>query len=161
LRTALDHPARVASLTLISSAGLGSDIDEAFTRDFIAAGRRKQLEPVLAKLFVDANLVSRDMIEDLLRFKRLDGAREALTAIQAANFAGGQQGVLRSRLGELGSIPVQVIWGTEDRIIPPNHAAGLPAGIQTHLLQGAGHMPHMEQAAETTRLVDEFVTRHA
>ncbi|HYZ22684.1 MAG TPA: acetoin dehydrogenase dihydrolipoyllysine-residue acetyltransferase subunit, partial [Rhodopila sp.] len=46
LRTALDHPARVASLTLISSAGLGSDIDEAFTRDFIAAGRRKQLEPV-------------------------------------------------------------------------------------------------------------------
>ena len=161
LRTALDHPARVASLTLISSAGLGSDIDEAFTRDFIAAGRRKQLEPVLAKLFVDANLVSRDMIEDLLRFKRLDGAREALTAIQAANFAGGQQGVLRSRLGELGSIPVQVIWGTEDRIIPPNHADGLPAGIQTHLLQGAGHMPHMEQAAETIRLVDEFVTRHA
>lgn len=159
LRTALDRPAHVASVTLICPAGLGTEIDEAFTLDFITASRRKQLEPVLAKLFVDASLVSRDMMEDLLRFKRLDGAREALTAIQTANFAGGQREVLRGRLGELGDIPVQVIWGAEDRIIPPQQAEGLPAGVAVHVLPGAGHMPHMEKAADVSRLIQAFVAR--
>jgi pyruvate dehydrogenase E2 component (dihydrolipoamide acetyltransferase) len=160
LRTALDHPAHVASLTLICPAGLGEEIDEAFTRDFIAASRRKQLEPVVAKLFVDANLVSREMLEELLRFKRLDGAREALTAIQAANFEGRQREVLRDRLGELGDIPVQVIWGREDRIIPAHQAERLPANVRTHVLAGTGHMPHMEKATEVTRLVQEFVAQY-
>lgn len=160
LWTALDRPAHIASLTLICPAGLGEEIDEAFTRDFIAASRRKQLEPVLAKLFVDASLVNRDMIEDLLRFKRLDGAREALTTIQTANFEGRQREVMRERLGELGDIPVQVIWGAEDRIIPPRQAEGLPASVRTHVLSGAGHMPHMERATEVSRLLQEFVAQH-
>jgi pyruvate dehydrogenase E2 component (dihydrolipoamide acetyltransferase) len=160
LRAALDHPTQVASLTLISPAGLGGEIDEPFTRDFIAAGRRKQLEPVLAKLVVDPSLVSREMIEDVLRFKRLDGVREALTTIQAANFAGGQREVLRGRLGELGDIPVQVIWGAEDRIIPAGQAEGLPATVRVHVLPGAGHVPHMEKAPEVSRVVEEFVAEH-
>jgi pyruvate dehydrogenase E2 component (dihydrolipoamide acetyltransferase) len=157
LRVALDRNANVASLTLICPAGLGEEIDEAFTRDFIAAGRRKQLEPVLAKLFTDPSLVSRDMLEDLLRFKRLDGAQEALTRIRAANFEGEQHDVMRGRLGELGGLPVQVIWGAEDRIIPARQAEGLPAGVQVHVLPGAGHMPHIEQASKVSRLVSEFV----
>ncbi|MGD0105812.1 MAG: acetoin dehydrogenase dihydrolipoyllysine-residue acetyltransferase subunit [Rhodopila sp.] len=157
LRTALDSPSVVASLSLICPAGLGKEIDNDFTRDFITAGRRKQLEPVLAKLFVDPSLVSRDMIEDLLRFKRLDGAREALTAIRAANFEGGQHEILRERLGELGDIPVQVIWGAEDQIIPPRHAEGLPPTVRTHVLSGAGHMPHLEKASEVSRLLLEFL----
>jgi pyruvate dehydrogenase E2 component (dihydrolipoamide acetyltransferase) len=157
LRAALDHPAQVASLTLVCPAGLGEEIDPAFTADFIAASRRKQLEPVLAKLFVNADLVSRDMVEDLLRFKRLDGAREALTAIRAANFDGRQREVLRGRLGELGDIPVQVVWGAEDRIIPARHADALPATVRTHVLAGAGHMPHVERASEVSRLLADFV----
>jgi pyruvate dehydrogenase E2 component (dihydrolipoamide acetyltransferase) len=160
LHMALDHPDHVASLTLICPTGLGEEIDEAFTRDFIAASRRKQLEPVVAKLFVDANLVSHEMLEELLRFKRLDGAREALTAIQAANFEGRQREVLRDRLGELGGIPVQVIWGREDRIIPAHQAEHLPANVRTHVLAGTGHMPHMEKASEVTRLVQEFVAQY-
>ncbi len=157
LRTALDHSAHAASLTLICPAGLGEEIDAAFTGDFITASRRKQLEPVLAKLFVDPSLVSRDMIEDLLRFKRLDGAREALTAIRAANFDGQQREVLRGRLGELGDIPVQVIWGAEDRIIPARQVEGLPGVVRTHVLAKTGHMPHVERASEVSQLLLDFV----
>jgi pyruvate dehydrogenase E2 component (dihydrolipoamide acetyltransferase) len=157
IRAALDSPSHVASLTLICPAGLGEEIDDDFTRDFITAGRRKQLEPVLAKLFVDESLVSRDMMEDLLRFKRLDGAQAALTTIRAANFAGGQHDVLRGQLPQLGDTPVQVIWGEADRIIPARQAEGLPASVRTHVLAGAGHMPHLEKAAEVNRLLLEFI----
>jgi pyruvate dehydrogenase E2 component (dihydrolipoamide acetyltransferase) len=153
LRIALDHPDSVASLTLIAPAALGPDIDDDFIGDFIAAGRRKQLEPVVAKLVADPALISRDMLEDLLRFKRLDGVTQALTTIRSANFEGGQHEIMRDRLASLGNLPVQIIWGAEDRIIPPRHAEGLPPHIQVHLIPGAGHLPHMEKSAEVNRLL--------
>jgi len=157
LETALAHPARVASLSLIAPAGLGTEIDAAFIDGFINANRRKQLHEVLAKLFANPALVSRDMAEDVLKFKRLDGATQALSAIAAANFAGGRQSrLLRDRIGEIG-IPIQVIWGADDRILPAQHAQGLPHNVGVHVLAGAGHMPHMEKAAEVNRLLAALV----
>lgn len=154
LKVALEKPAHVASLTLIAPAGFGPEIDNGYVTGFIEAGRRKQLESVLGKLFHDKNLVSREMADDLLKYKRLDGVQAALKTIAAACFAGGRQAeVLRHRLGELGDIPVQVIWGEADEIITSSQAAGLPASVRTHVLPGAGHMPQMEKAAEVNRLI--------
>jgi pyruvate dehydrogenase E2 component (dihydrolipoamide acetyltransferase) len=159
LRMALEKPAQVASLTLISPAGFGEEIDGSFITEFIAAGRRRQLQPVLEKLFKNKSLVSRDMAEDLLKYKRLDGVGAALSKMAVANFADGRQKeVLRGRLAELGKIPVQVIWGAADQIIPARHAEGLPPNVRTYVLPDAGHMPQMENAAQVNRLILELVT---
>jgi pyruvate dehydrogenase E2 component (dihydrolipoamide acetyltransferase) len=158
LRTALDKPAHVASLTLISPAGFGEEIDGSYIKEFITAGRRKQMEPVLEKLFKNKGLVSRDMIEEMLKYKRLDGVAAALATVAAANFPGGRQKeVMRGRLMELGDIPVRVIWGREDELIPARHAEGLPSNIRTQILPDAGHMPQMEKAADINRLIVELV----
>lgn len=158
LRMALDTPDRVASLSLISPASLGEEIDGSFITGFIEAGRRKQLQPVLEKLFRNKSLVSRDMADDLLKYKRLDGVAAALGTVAAANFANGrQQEILRGRLAELSGLPVQIIWGDADEILPVRHAENLPAGIATHVLPGAGHMPQMEKAAEVNRLIADLV----
>ena len=159
LRLALDHPAHVASLSLIAPAGLGRDINGGFTGGLAAATKRKQLQPVLETLFADKGLVSREMTENLLRAKRLDGAQAALDAINSANFGGGQQAeVLAGRLGEL-KVPVQVLWGAKDEVIPAQHAEGLPPSVQVTVLPGAGHMPHMENAAEVNRALLDFIER--
>jgi pyruvate dehydrogenase E2 component (dihydrolipoamide acetyltransferase) len=157
LDLALNHPDRVASVTAICSAGLGPEIDMAYIDGFMAAKRRKQLQPVLEMLVADPAMVSREMIEDVLRFKRLDGAEAALNRIVDDTFAGGRQALqLTNRLGEI-AVPVQVIWGRQDRIIPVSHAEGLPAGIRVHVLADAGHMVHMEKAAEVNDLIKSFV----
>ncbi len=159
LRLALDHPARVASLTLIAPAGFGPEINAGFTSGLAAATKRKQLQTVLEALFADKGLVSRDMAENLLRAKRLDGAQAALDAINAANFGGGQQAeVLAGRLGEL-RVPVQVLWGEKDEVIPARQADGLPQSVHVTVLPGAGHMPQMEKAAEVNRAILDFVER--
>jgi pyruvate dehydrogenase E2 component (dihydrolipoamide acetyltransferase) len=158
LRVALDQPACVASLSLISSAGLGVEIDHGFLTEFVAASRRKQMQQVLEKLFKNKRLVSRDMVEDLLKYKRLDGVGAALSLVAAVHFADGRQKeILRGRLMELRSIPVQVIWGAEDEIIPAHHAEDLPPNVRTHVLPDAGHMPQMEKAREVNRLIMELV----
>ena len=58
-------------------------------------------------------------IDDMLKFKRLDGVPQALTAI-ADGFSAGdaQKTVLRDRLAGL-ACPVQVLWGAADKIVPP------------------------------------------
>jgi pyruvate dehydrogenase E2 component (dihydrolipoyllysine-residue acetyltransferase) len=97
------------------------------------------------------------MVEELLKYKRLDGVERALTAIAGAVFAGGRQArVLGHRLHELDA-PAQVIWGAEDRIIPSAHAKELPATVEVHVLAGAGHMVHMEKAGEVNTLIEEIV----
>jgi pyruvate dehydrogenase E2 component (dihydrolipoamide acetyltransferase) len=153
LDLALNHAGRVASATVICTAGLGPEINKAYIDGFMQAKRRRQLEPVLAMLVANPDMVSREMIEDVLKFKRLDGVETALNRIIADNFAGGKQAlVLTTRLGEL-TVPVQVIWGEEDQIIPARHAEGLPASIPVRVFPDAGHMVHMEKAAEVNELI--------
>ncbi|HEX6110995.1 MAG TPA: acetoin dehydrogenase dihydrolipoyllysine-residue acetyltransferase subunit [Geminicoccaceae bacterium] len=157
LELALNHPDRIASVTAICSAGLGSEINMAYIDGFMAAKRRKQLQPVLEMLVADPEMVSREMIEDVLKFKRLDGVETALNRIVEGTFAGGRQALqLTGRLGEL-NLPVQVIWGRKDRIIPVRHSEDLPNSIRVHVFDDAGHMVHMEKAAEVNDLIQGFV----
>jgi pyruvate dehydrogenase E2 component (dihydrolipoamide acetyltransferase) len=157
LDLALNHPERVASATLVCSAALGPEINMAYIDGFMQAKRRKQLQPVLEMLVADPAMVSREMIEEMLRYKRLDGVEAALNRIAGDTFAGGRQALeLTGRLGEL-TVPVQVIWGKEDRILPVSHAKGLPASLPVTVLDGAGHMVHMEKAAEVNQKLLAFI----
>jgi pyruvate dehydrogenase E2 component (dihydrolipoamide acetyltransferase) len=145
---AAEKPGRVASLALIAPAGLGSAISGEFLDGLVREVRGKKLRPVLEMLVADPGLVTSDMVEDVLKFKRLDGAEAALTKIREANFRGSEQFVsVRDRLADL-TMPVTVIVGAEDRIIPPGQSENLPSRIRRHVVAGAGHLPHMEKSSE-------------
>ena len=151
------QPDRVASLTLIAPAGLGPEINAAFITGFIRAQRRREMQEVLSLLVHDPALVSRAMVEDVLRYKRLDGVQAALEAIAAEWFPSGSQ-----RLGLAASLdgltmPAQLIWGRDDHIIPAAHAEALAGRLPVHILDAAGHLPHMEKAGEVNRLIARFV----
>ena len=150
------HP-RIASLTLIAPVGLGKEINIGFMEGFLAAKRRKALQPVMEQLVADPSLVGRDMIDDVLKFKRLDGVEAALAKIISANFDGGSQSVdLRGILSGL-SVPVTVIWGAKDQIIPAAQSEGLPAGIEVHIVPDAGHIPQMEASGRVNDLITAMV----
>ncbi len=157
LGLARDRPDMVASLTLLAPAGLGTEINGAFIAGFVAAGRRREMKAVVEDLFATRGLASRELVDNLLKYKRLDGVEAALRRIAETMFPVGRQAIdLRPRLDDP-SIPVQVIWGAEDRIIPAAQAKGLPAAIAVNLLDGVGHMAHMEAAGEVNRLIADFV----
>jgi len=151
------RPERVASLTLIAAAGLGSEINASFIEGFVRAGRRREAQEVLALLVHDPASVSRAMIEDVLRYKRLDGVAAALATIARAWFPEGRQALdLRPALATL-ALPIQLIWGRDDRIIPLAHAEALAGRLPVHIVDDAGHLPHMEKAGEVNRLIGRFI----
>jgi pyruvate dehydrogenase E2 component (dihydrolipoamide acetyltransferase) len=59
-----------------------------------------------------------------------------------------------------GAVPVTVVWGRADRIIPATQAESV-AGASRHLLEGAGHMPHMERPAEVRAAIEETIAMTA
>ena len=119
--------------------------------------RRRDATEVLHLLVHDPALVSRSMIEDVLRYKRIDGVNAALEAIAGTWFAGGRQAFdVRGDIAAL-SVPTQIIWGRNDRIIPVAHAEALASALPVHIVDAAGHLPHMEKSAEVNLLIRRFI----
>ena len=150
------HPERCLSLTLIASAGLGPEIDGEYIRGFVSATRRNEIRPQLEKLFANSRLITRQMVDDTLKYKRLDGVEPALRTITAQFCPSDRQSaILREQISQL-SMPVLVLWGSEDRILPASHALNLPQHVRTEILQGQGHMVHMEAASKVNTAIRSF-----
>jgi pimeloyl-ACP methyl ester carboxylesterase len=176
LRLALADPARVRTLTLVASAGLGREVNPLLA---LAA------QPVVGELAV---LLSRVPGGDLLRTtmsaamlfaqpwrtpaefvteQHAQGCRaghlEAATAMARALFdVTGQREVLLDQLHIL-AMPTLVVWGACDYVLPAYHAQAavdrLPAG-RLSVFPDCGHLPHVECPDRFAAALHEFLTEH-
>lgn len=150
---ALNAPDKVGALSLIAPAGFGKEISDAFISGYIRESRPRKLRPILEMLVADPSAVTAQMIEDTLKFKRLDGAVAALEKVAAVNFPDGTQRIsMRDRIGEI-KVPIQVMWGEADQVVPVKQADGLPASVKVTRIAGAGHIPHIEKADDVSNLI--------
>jgi pyruvate dehydrogenase E2 component (dihydrolipoamide acetyltransferase) len=157
LDMALNHPEAVESATLVCPAGLGPEISMEYIDGFMSISRARKLRPILEMLVHDPSMVTNEMVEDVLKFKRLDGVDAALNKVASATFAGGQQALqLTDKLDQL-KVPVQIAWGEQDKIIPVSHADGLPAKIKVTRYPDAGHLTHMEKSNEVNDLIKNLM----
>ena len=153
-------PSRIASITLIAPSGFGPEINAGYLRGFADAQTRRELKPVVGQLFADESLVTRQVVDDLLGYKRLDGVDEALHTLLGLLLDGDHQRTdsIAARAAIGGTTPVSVVWGVADRIIPAAQAESV-AGAVRHLIDGAGHMPHMERPAQVQAAIEETIAR--
>jgi len=142
---------------LICSAGLGSEINGDYIDGFVVAQDRRALKPLLGQLFADSSLVTRQLIDDMLKYKRLEGVGDALAALAAANFEQGRQREVLAQVPKSLGKPVLAIWGEADQIIPVSHAPAAGGAVQVEVLPGQGHMVQMEAANEVNRLIERFL----
>ena len=156
LQLAKSHPEMVRSLTLIGSAGLGEEINGDYLRGFTQSQSRRELKPFVQQLFKDSSLVTRQLVEDLLKFKRIDGVQVCLQTIMDCFIDGDKQVEILTNVLESQDIPALVIWGKEDRILPVDHAGSLPNQVQVKILEDGGHMVQMENASEVNRIINKF-----
>ena len=155
-QAAISNPGRVASVSLICSAGLGDDINSDYLDGFVAAANRKELKPKLKHLFADESLVSRSMVDDLLKYKRLDGVQTFLDELKNNLFSNGKQVVNVIAGLERLDCPQQVIWGEADAIIPHTHANGI-TGATVTVIANAGHMVMMEESSQVNELLKDIL----
>jgi pyruvate dehydrogenase E2 component (dihydrolipoamide acetyltransferase) len=154
IAAALARPDRVRSLTLLAPATLGSHANVAFVEDFIALDRPEAVRPLLAQVFADPRIISRQVEELVTAYKRKPGVPEALRTIADALFErdGTPKVTYRDRLAGL-AMPIRLVWGEADRIVPIAAADGLPPNVVVTRLPGIGHSPHIEAPGAVARAV--------
>ncbi|PRC46163.1 alpha/beta hydrolase, partial [Mycobacterium sp. ITM-2017-0098] len=57
-------------------------------------------------------------------------------------------------------LPLMIIWGDQDRIIPVEHGHALDElrpGCRLEILPGVGHFPHVERPGDVVDLLDDFI----
>lgn len=151
-----DRPERVASIVGIAPSGLDDRVNGEFIEGFIGAEKRKDIKAALQLLVGDPDMVSAQMIEGVQRFKRLEGAKEALRAIADKNLPSGRQTASFRDLVQEDRVPVMIVWGERDAILSPKAAEGLSSSVEVMRLENVGHMPHMEAASA----VNSSLTAH-
>lgn len=143
-QVASDAPERVASLTLLAPAGFGSDVNAEFLRGFAAARSRRELRPHLKSLFADPSQATRQLADDLMKFKRIDGVDAALNTLLGTLLDGDAQRLDSAAPLGLVGVPVAAVWGRQDAVLPVGNADALPDRTEVTYVDSSGHMVHME-----------------
>lgn len=141
---------RVTRLDLVTPAGCGREISEAFVAGMAAAHTPGEVAHLLRLLGPKGGGIS----DAALAAMAAETARGRLVAL-AADFAGplGQRvDILRPLAGLARRLPVRAMFGTEDRIIPARHALALPPPVAAHFLP-TGHMPQWDAPADLADLL--------
>lgn len=150
---ALRDRQRVASLTLLAPGGFGRRIDAALLRAFARAREEAELAALAARFVAPGFRMPRRLAALLARERAEAGRIEALTVIAEAILDGdGQRTVDVAGLARTG-LPVRVVWGRQDAVIPVAQAMALPGEIAVHLFDGVGHMPQAEIPAAVVRII--------
>ncbi len=141
---------RVSGVVLVDAAGLRLDDHPAadfFSLTMAQVADLSYYEPDKFRIDVD---------------RLPEAARAAMAGNRAALATyGGPQMADPGLLGRLGAIrvPVLVVWGEADRMIPVEHgqayAAGIP-GARLLVIPRAGHLPQLETPGELVQAVQEF-----
>jgi pyruvate dehydrogenase E2 component (dihydrolipoamide acetyltransferase) len=137
---ALSEPQRVASLTLLAPGGFGPEINGPLLRRYAKAADSDEIRACLIAMSGDAAVVADDMLASYVAARKRPGQIEKLVEIAAAITRDDRQGVIPHEALATLTMPVTVLWGTSDPILPFTQTDGLPAHFKLRAVEGAGHM---------------------
>jgi pimeloyl-ACP methyl ester carboxylesterase len=174
LQFAYQFPERCERLVLVSSGGLGREVN-AILRAAAVPGFEHVLRVFSASWVTDTGAAAgrllrriglqpgTDAKQSWLSLRSLaDGpTRAAFTAtVRSVIAAGGQRVSAVDRLYLAAAVPTLLVWGDRDRIIPVAHAEQahkrIPAS-RLEVVEGAGHYPHRDAPDRFTDVLLEFI----
>lgn len=164
---ALRHPDRVAGVCLIAPDGFATPLN---------LGLRLAMLPVVGDAFFqivgdralkarvpgysdDPRIVSWVMARFSAELRYRGFKRSLISAVRNLPIHGGEH---LYRFLNTRDIPLQLIWGREDRVTPMPSEETVQEVFSTadlRLLDGVGHLPHREQLGTVTKIIREFLTR--
>ncbi len=171
-------PERVERLVLVGTGGLGREVNPVLRAATLPVA--DWVLPVIASPWVrgGAEVIGRGLAlfgwrashdiraawEGFTSLSDADSRRAFLATTRAVMNSGGQSIAAHEYLPDLVDVPILVVWGTNDMVIPVAHsarAAQLVPGCRIELLEGAGHFPHLERPDEFADVLRDFIATTA
>jgi pyruvate dehydrogenase E2 component (dihydrolipoamide acetyltransferase) len=137
---AIGQPSRVLSATLLAPGGVSSWINAPLLRALTRAANEEELALCLRQMFAPSASIPPNLVKATAAQRRVPGQQEALAHILERILRGEEQGIIPRAALEALAMPVTVIWGAEDAVMPGNVLQSLPGHFRTLLLPDVGHM---------------------
>lgn len=154
---ALRAPERVASLTLLAPGGFGPEINSDLLARFAAAANADDLRAAMNEMSAPDFLMPTRNVAGLAAVRFAPGQRDRMMEIVGAIAKDGRQGEIpRDSLAGL-TMPVSVVWGTADPVLPFSQSEHLPPGFVLHTIAGSGHMLPVEALKAVTSIIRRTV----
>src|ERR1700681_3879164 len=148
------YPERVEKLVLSNAAGIrvkGSPIADLFAMN---------AQEVLMACFDDFAAAA-PLIPAEFNAEYLIGQYRQLTTLASLAWNPTYDPKLERRLARV-TCPTMIVWGENDRLIPPIYAEAFHraiAGSRVAMLSGTGHMPMFEKPQEWSTIIADFLHR--
>ena len=173
MQFAYQFPERCERIVLVSSGGLGREV-----HPILRAAALPGAELVLPWLSVvgDRSIralgrlaqrvglrQSADLAETWRSFVALEtpeGRRTFLHTVRDIIDLGGQRVSALDRLYLTADLPMMIVWGDKDPLIPvshAHHAHEVVAGSRLEIFPGAGHFPYLEDPERFAAVVLDFI----
>ena len=167
-KLAVDHPERVSKLVLVDAAGYPYDptsVPIGFKVAQIPWLRpvmenvlpRSMIESSVRNVYGDPSRITPVLIDRYFELTLRAGNRHALGE-RFRQSPGGQYAAQIPSVKQ----PTLILWGGQDRLIPPDNADHFQrdiAGSRLVVFDGLGHVPHEEDPAVTVAAVQSFLAR--
>jgi len=173
MQLAYQFPEMVERLVLVSSGGLGPEVSPVLRAAalpgadlFIAvtAGAGQRIGSVLGRGLGAVGLrPGADLAEIARGYASLeDGPRRAafLDTLRAVVGTGGQRVAAGDRLYLAEAVPVLIVWGARDSIIPARHgedAVQAIPGSRLEVFEDVGHLPQLEAPGRFIAALERFL----
>jgi pimeloyl-ACP methyl ester carboxylesterase len=172
LRTAIDRPDRVRTVTGVDAAGLFPSVPKAWSiaanplaklliRPFL--GRKRLLEWSHSRAYDDPSISSTVQTDLMAQAYAQPGYKDHILGMAESMLRAPEEGLLWDALPGIQQ-PVLIIWGRQDRTISVHHAYRAAQRIPSSevvIYDRCGHLPMYEKAADFNRDLGVFLASHA
>jgi pimeloyl-ACP methyl ester carboxylesterase len=160
MELALSQPSRMRKLVLVDALGMGAQITGGDVLvKLVESQTREEVQAQLSRVVHDPAHILPQAVDLSFTYLQQPGVKALLRKIGAQLSDGKTVRVdFRPRFKDL-RMPVLVVWGREDRLIPVAHAyaAREMPDARIHIFERCGHLPQLEQAAAFNELVTGFL----
>jgi pimeloyl-ACP methyl ester carboxylesterase len=176
LQLAYLFPDRVDALVLVSSGGLGRELNpllraatlpgSELVLPVIASGWVHSVGDTALKLWSKVGLPAVSPSTDeawrgLPSLADAETRRAFLATSRSVIDVHGQTVSAQNRLAGFAAQPSMLVWGERDRMIPSSHVEAarqeLPA-TRVEMFSRSGHFPHLDEPDRFARVLDDFMT---
>jgi pimeloyl-ACP methyl ester carboxylesterase len=167
LRAAAKAPERVAGIVLVDPFVLDEQRSTTFRwaekpvlGELIFGAFYKEMpgEKYLLAFHEPKRFVSLQALDELKRMQALPGTTYAsLQTIRGMDYRAHESGYQNLKA------PLLILWGKADRVTPLSQMGAVLGRLpqaQTHIIEGAGHMPLWERPQDVILSIREFIAQH-
>lgn len=178
MQFAYQYPERAERLVLVSTGGLGPEVTpliRALTVPgagaLIATTTVRPLRPIVTSAMRALSRLGTPHTRDLGEVSRIyeslaDPSTRMAVRRVTSNVLNwhGQYITMTDRAYLARLMPLMVVWGKQDAVIPVAHAKiamDYATSAEVHVLDKAGHFPHKDHSEEFCRLLTNFIENNA